>query len=38
MQHDFRSLYASILQNWFNLAPEDVKNILMADFPLLPLT
>jgi len=37
MQHDFRSVYASILQNWFNLAPEDVKNILMADFPLLPV-
>jgi uncharacterized protein (DUF1501 family) len=37
MQHDFRSLYASILQNWFNLAPQDVKNVLMADFPLLTL-
>jgi uncharacterized protein (DUF1501 family) len=37
MQHDFRSLYASILQNWFNLQPQDVKNVLMADFPLLPV-
>jgi uncharacterized protein (DUF1501 family) len=37
MQHDFRSLYASVLQNWFGLQPADVQNILMGDFQVLPI-
>jgi uncharacterized protein (DUF1501 family) len=37
MQHDFRSLYASVLQNWFGLSPQDVQGILMGAFPLLPV-
>jgi uncharacterized protein (DUF1501 family) len=37
MQHDFRSLYASVLQNWFGLQPQDVQNILMGSFPVLPI-
>jgi hypothetical protein len=35
MQHDFRSVYASALQDWFGLAnPESVLN---AQYPILPI-
>jgi uncharacterized protein (DUF1501 family) len=35
MQHDFRSVYASALKDWFGVAnPED---ILGQDFPILPI-
>jgi len=37
MQHDFRSVYASVLQNWFNMSAEDVQQILLGDFQLLPM-
>jgi len=35
MQHDFRSVYASALQDWFGIAnPESVLN---QSFPILPI-
>lgn len=35
MQHDFRSVYASVLQDWFGFAaPQDV---LFSAFPILPI-
>jgi uncharacterized protein (DUF1501 family) len=35
MQHDFRSVYASVLQDWFGFAtPSDV---LYQNFPILPI-
>ena len=37
MQYDFRSLYASVLQNWFNMPAQEVQQILMGDFALLPI-
>jgi uncharacterized protein (DUF1501 family) len=37
MQHDFRSLYASVLQNWFNMPVQEIQQILMGDFPLVPI-
>jgi uncharacterized protein (DUF1501 family) len=37
MQHDFRSLYASVLQNWFNMPAQEVQQILMGDFTRLPI-
>lgn len=37
MQHDFRSLYASVLQNWFNMPASEVQQILLGDFALLPI-
>jgi uncharacterized protein (DUF1501 family) len=37
MQHDFRSLYASVLQNWLNMPAQDVQQVLMGDFALLPI-
>jgi len=37
MQYDFRSLYASVLQNWFNMPVQEIQQILMGDFPLVPI-
>jgi len=37
MQHDFRSLYASILTGWNGLEQKDVQEILLSQYPLLPM-
>ncbi len=37
MQHDFRSVYASVLQNWFYLQPDDVQKVMLKQFPVLPV-
>ena len=37
MQFDFRSLYTSVLQNWFNMPVQEVRQILMGDFSLVPI-
>lgn len=37
MQHDFRSVYNSILQNWLGLQPADAEKILQTTFPTLPI-
>jgi uncharacterized protein (DUF1501 family) len=35
MQNDFRSLYATVLQNWFQLQPADVQQLLNGAFPII---
>ena len=37
MQHDFRSVYSSILRNWFGLQTDDIRNILPGQYPNLPI-
>lgn len=37
MQHDFRSVYASLLQQWLMLPHDEVQKVLMGEFPLLPM-
>jgi uncharacterized protein (DUF1501 family) len=37
MQNDFRSVYSSVLQHWFNLSAADVSNILPGQYNSLPL-
>lgn len=37
MQHDFRSVYATVLQQWLNLPETDVQRVLMGAYPLLPM-
>ncbi len=37
MQYDFRSIYASILIDWFEVSPEIVKEILFEEFQKLPI-
>ncbi|MEM1060167.1 MAG: DUF1501 domain-containing protein [Verrucomicrobiota bacterium] len=34
---DFRSVYATVLQNWMGLAPAQTRTILKGSFPVLPL-
>lgn len=35
MQHDFRSVYASVLQDWFGL--DNGNELLFGNFPILPI-
>ncbi|MFK7755889.1 MAG: DUF1501 domain-containing protein [Flavobacteriales bacterium] len=37
MQFDFRSVYGSILMDWFNLTESDVSGILFGEFAYLPI-
>ncbi|RFM25873.1 DUF1501 domain-containing protein [Deminuibacter soli] len=37
MQHDFRSVYATVLQQWFYLDAADVQRVLGGVHPLLPI-
>jgi hypothetical protein len=37
MQFDFRSVYASILKDWFNVSDSALSTILFKDFQILPI-
>ncbi|MEO0775633.1 MAG: DUF1501 domain-containing protein [Bacteroidota bacterium] len=37
MQYDFRSVYATMLQDWFCLPSDEVQLVMRNDFPILPL-
>lgn len=37
MQHDFRALYATLLQSWFMIEPKETQSILLKDFAALPI-
>lgn len=37
MQHDFRAVYASILEQWFGKSSVDRRQILLQDFDTLPI-
>lgn len=37
MQYDFRSIYGSILEEWFCVSSSDVSNILLKNYQSLPL-
>lgn len=37
MQYDFRSVYASVLQDWFCVPQADIQNILYREYQSLPL-
>jgi uncharacterized protein (DUF1501 family) len=37
MQFDFRQVYASILQDWFEINPASIKEILGDDYNTLPI-
>jgi uncharacterized protein (DUF1501 family) len=36
-QYDFRSVYASILQNWFCASPTTLESVLLKNFQSLPV-
>jgi uncharacterized protein (DUF1501 family) len=37
MQYDFRSVYSTILRDWFCLPPQDVDNVLLKNYQYLPV-
>ncbi len=37
MQYDFRSVYATILQDWLGVSGTELKNVLLKDFTTLPI-
>lgn len=37
MEFDFRSVYATVLRDWFCVPQEDISSILLHDFPYLDL-
>jgi uncharacterized protein (DUF1501 family) len=37
MQYDFRSVYATVLRDWFCVDPADVSNMLYKNYQYLPL-
>lgn len=37
MQYDFRSVYGSILMDWFEVSEDDVKSLLYEDFQHIPI-
>lgn len=37
MQFDFRSVYASLLQDWLCVKPEDLQQIMFANFQNIPM-
>lgn len=37
MQYDFRSVYATMLMDWFGIPEDKVRNVLFEDFQHLPL-
>ena len=37
MQFDFRDVYGSILVDWFNVMPSQVRNLLHDDFQYIPV-
>lgn len=37
MQYDFRSVYATVLQDWFCVPQENLENILFRDYQRLPV-
>ncbi|MHA4811815.1 DUF1501 domain-containing protein [Flavitalea flava] len=36
MQYDFRSVYSTILRDWFCVSPSDTTNILLKNYQYLP--
>jgi len=36
MQYDFRSIYSTILRDWFCVSPADVKTMLFKEYQYLP--
>jgi len=37
MQYDFRSVYASLLKDWFNVSDTILASVLFKDFQILPI-
>lgn len=38
MQYDFRSVYASVLRDWFGVPQDELERVLLKNFQSLPVT
>ena len=36
MQYDFRSIYTTIIKNWFGVPDSELLDVMLSNFPLLP--
>lgn len=37
LEFDFRSIYASVLKDWFEVSDADIQTFLRSNFPILPI-
>lgn len=37
MQHDFRSVYTSVLKDWFEISDSELNDAMLQTFPILPI-
>jgi len=37
MQYDYRSVYGSVLEDWFEVEPQEIRDLLYKDYQHLPL-
>src|SRR5207247_9300391 len=37
MQFDFRTIYTSLLKEWFGVSRTELQSVLLKDFPTVPL-
>ncbi len=37
MQYDFRSVYGSVMQDWFGTDPSVIREVLMTDYEYIPI-
>lgn len=37
LEFDFRSIYASVLKDWFEVSDADIQSFLKSNFPILPV-
>ncbi len=37
MQYDFRSVYGSVMQDWFGTEPAVIRDVLMTDYEYIPI-
>ncbi len=37
MQYDFRSVYASVLKDWFDASEDEIRDVLFDDFQYIPI-
>ncbi len=37
MQYDFRSIYASVLKDWFDASEEEIRDVLYDNFQYIPI-
>ena len=37
MQNDFRSVYTSVLADWFEISPSEINSVMLNNYAVLPI-